>query len=81
MKIAVLGTGMVGEAVATRLVEIGHEVVMGSRDAANPKAVGWAQAAGERARAGTFADAAVFGDLVVNATAGVGSVERTEAGP
>ncbi|HLZ37610.1 MAG TPA: NAD(P)-binding domain-containing protein, partial [Mycobacteriales bacterium] len=39
MKIGVLGTGMVGHALATRFVELGHEVVMGSRDAANPKAV------------------------------------------
>lgn len=75
MKIGVLGTGMVGHALATRFVELGHEVVMGSRDAANPKAVDWAQAAGEHASAGTFADAAGFGDVVVNATAGVASLD------
>jgi len=33
MKIGVLGTGMVGEAIATRLVALGHNVMMGSRDA------------------------------------------------
>jgi predicted dinucleotide-binding enzyme len=75
MKIGVLGTGMVGHALATRFVELGHEVAMGSRDAANPKAVEWAQAAGEHASNGTFADAAGFGDVVVNATAGVASLD------
>lgn len=84
MKIGVLGTGMVGHALATRFVELGHEVVMGSRDAANPKAVEWAQAAGEHASTGTFADAAGFGDVVVNATAGVASLDALRsagAGP
>ena len=32
MKIAVLGTGMVGQALAARLVELGHDVVVGTRD-------------------------------------------------
>ena len=35
MKIAVLGTGMVGNAIATTLVTIGHQVMMGSRTANN----------------------------------------------
>ena len=34
MKIAVLGTGMVGQAVAGRLAELGHEVTVGTRDVA-----------------------------------------------
>lgn len=79
MRFAVLGTGMVGQALAGRLVELGHEVVMGSRDAANPKAVEWAASAGERARAGTFADAAAFGEVVVNATAGGASLAALES--
>jgi len=33
MKIGVLGTGMVGEAIASKLVALGHEVMMGSREA------------------------------------------------
>ena len=32
MLIAVLGTGMVGRAIAGRLLEVGHDVVMGTRD-------------------------------------------------
>ncbi|WP_395797614.1 NAD(P)-binding domain-containing protein [Arthrobacter sp. FW306-04-A] len=37
MKIAVLGTGRVGHALASKLVAVGHEVMMGSREAGNPK--------------------------------------------
>lgn len=79
MRIGVLGTGMVGQAIATKLVSLGHEVRMGSREAGNEKAVAWAQAAGERASDGSFADAAGFGELVVNATAGVASLDALGA--
>jgi predicted dinucleotide-binding enzyme len=68
MKIGVLGTGPVGQAIATRLVEVGHDVTMGARDAANEKAAAWAGAHG--AAAGDFAQAAAGAELVVNATAG-----------
>ena len=78
MKIGVLGTGMVGNAVAGKLVELGHEVRMGSREAGNEKARAWADAAGERASEGTFADAAAHGELVVNCTAGEHSLEALE---
>src|SRR5690242_11709788 len=74
MKIGVLGTGVVGHAIATRLVELGHEVTMGSRRAGNEKAAAWAAASGERAHDGSFADAAAFGELLVNCTAGTHSL-------
>jgi 8-hydroxy-5-deazaflavin:NADPH oxidoreductase len=77
VRIGLLGTGQVGQAVATRLVEVGHDVVMGARDAANPKAVEWAEKQG--GRAGTFADAAAHGELVVNATAGTASLAALAA--
>ena len=32
MKIAVLGTGTVGRTIAARLADLGHEVVIGTRD-------------------------------------------------
>jgi predicted dinucleotide-binding enzyme len=79
MRIGVLGTGTVGETVASKLVEVGHEVTMGSREAGNEKAVAWVAAAGEGAAEGTFADAAEFGELVVNATSGQHSLEALEA--
>ncbi|MCA2979382.1 MAG: NAD(P)-binding domain-containing protein [Myxococcaceae bacterium] len=75
MKIAVLGTGMVGDTIASRLVELGHEVRMGSRTASNEKAAAWVKKAGAMASAGTFADAAGFGELIVNCTLGAGAAE------
>jgi len=79
MRIGVLGTGLVGATLATKLVSLGHEVRMGSRDAANEKAAAWAAEAGERASTGTFRDAAEFGELVVNATGGSVSLQAVEA--
>ena len=49
MKIGVLGTGMVGRAIAGRLVALGHEVKMGSRTPDNENAAEWVAANGARA--------------------------------
>ena len=79
MKVAVLGTGTVGQTLAGKLVELGHEVMMGSRQKGNEKALAWVDAAGSSASEGSFADAAAFGELVVNATAGAASLDALEA--
>ncbi len=70
---------MVGQAIGGKLIELGHEVKMGSRSAGNEKAAAWASDAGEGASEGSFADAAGFGEVVVNATAGSASLEALEA--
>ena len=75
MKIAVLGTGIVGDAIGTKLIQCGHEVKMGSRTATNAKAVAWVTKNGIRASQGTFADAASFGEIVFNCTHGGASLE------
>ena len=75
MRIGVLGTGEVGRAIATKLCAIGHEVMMGSRDPAHPGATEWAARHRPLATVGTFADAAAYGALVVNATAGSASLD------
>jgi predicted dinucleotide-binding enzyme len=75
MRIAVLGTGVVGRTIATKLVGLGHQVTMGSRTAQNEHAVTWAAEAGEGASFGTFADAALAGELLFNCTAGSASVD------
>lgn len=75
MKLAVLGTGMVGQAIAGKLASLGHEVAMGSRSADNEKAAAWAEEAGKRASHGTFAEAAGSADVVFNCTAGAASLE------
>ena len=75
MKLGVLGTGMVGNTIATKLIQLGHEVKMGSRTAGNEKAVQWAKANGTKASNGTFAEAAEFGEVIFNCTAGAASLE------
>jgi len=82
MRIGVLGTGTVGQTLATKLVQLGHEVVMGSRSAGNDKAVAWVaqvDSSGGAAAEGSFADAAAHGELIVNATAGVASLDALRA--
>ncbi|HEY9842681.1 MAG: NADPH-dependent F420 reductase [Candidatus Sericytochromatia bacterium] len=79
MKIAVLGTGMVGQAIGSRLVELGHAVMMGSRTADNEKALAWVGQQGDRASQGNFADAAAYGELVFNCTSGMASLAVLEA--
>lgn len=78
MRIGVLGTGMVGRTIATKLVALGHEVMMGSRTPDNETAAEWVASAGSGGSQGTFADAAAFGELVFNCTAGTGSLEALE---
>jgi 8-hydroxy-5-deazaflavin:NADPH oxidoreductase len=79
MKIAVLGTGMVGNALGTKLVQNGHEVTMGSRTAKNETAQKWAFSLGERAHSATFRDAAAFGEIVISCTGGMHSMEALES--
>ena len=79
MKIGILGTGMVGEALAGGLVALGHEVKMGARDAGNEKARAWAQKAGRGASTGTFADAAAFGEIVIHAAKGEAALDVLRA--
>lgn len=74
MKVGLLGTGVVGRTVGTKLIELGHEVTMGSREAGNERAVEWADAAGDAAAEGSFADAARVSDLIINATSGSASL-------
>jgi 8-hydroxy-5-deazaflavin:NADPH oxidoreductase len=71
MRIAVLGTGMTGRTIATKLAQIGHQVMMGSRRIGDEKAVEWMKNFAENASYGTFSDAARFGDIVFNCTTGI----------
>ncbi|MCF3130937.1 NADPH-dependent F420 reductase [Streptomyces olivochromogenes] len=79
MRYAVLGTGEVGRTLGGKLVELGHEVTLGSRTKDNPAALAWAQGAGGGASAGTFAEAAAAAELVVNAVGGQVSLAALEA--
>ncbi len=75
MKIGVLGTGMVGKTIGTKLAALGHSVKMGSRTANNEKAAEWVKANGVNTSHGTFADAAAFGEILFNCTSGMASLE------
>lgn len=79
MRVGVLGTGTVGKAIATKLVELGHEVTMGSRSADGEALLEWVQAVGASAKGGTFADAASSAELVFNCTAGEASLAALAA--
>ena len=74
MRFAVLGTGMVGEGLATKLVSLGHEVKLGSRVESAAKAAAWAAQAGDRASHGSYTQVAAFGDIVINALQGAATL-------
>ena len=74
-KIAVLGTGIVGETIGTKLIELGHQVMMGSRTANNEKAQAFLAKHDGKTSIGTFADAAAFSEIIFNCTSGGGSLE------
>jgi predicted dinucleotide-binding enzyme len=86
MNIAVLGTGMVGQAIAARLDGLGHSVTVGTRDPqatlartepdgmGNPPFSAW-QAEHSGVGLARFSDAAAGADLVVNASSGTVALE------
>lgn len=75
MQISILGTGNVGDTIGSKLVELGHSVMMGSRSATNEKAQAFAAKHPGKARAGTFAEAAAFGEILFNCTKGEASID------
>jgi predicted dinucleotide-binding enzyme len=83
MKIGILGSGVVGQTIGAKLVERGEDVVLGTR---SPTQLGdkrgmgaplseWLSRVGGKARIASFGEAAAHGEIVVNATSGVGSLE------
>ena len=75
MRIGILGTGVVGQTLGRKLVELGHQVTLGSRGANNEKAAKWVAEIGAGASSATFADAAAGAELVLNCTGGMVSLE------
>jgi 8-hydroxy-5-deazaflavin:NADPH oxidoreductase len=90
MRIGILGTGGVGRSLAEGLTAQGHELAIGTRNVESlmartePDAMGnepfgrWSEG-NPQVSAGTFAEAAAHGELVVNATNGMGSLEALRA--
>jgi len=79
MRIGILGTGVVGKTLGSKLAKLGHDVRMGSRKAGGDQAKAWVKEAGSKSSEGTFADAAAHGEMVFNCTSGMGSLEALNA--
>ncbi len=79
MNIGILGTGMVGATIGSKLIQLGYNVKMGSRISENPKAAEWVKSNGKTASSGTFKDAASFGEIIFNCTSGTGSLDALKA--
>jgi 8-hydroxy-5-deazaflavin:NADPH oxidoreductase len=79
MKIGIIGTGIVGTTLGKKLIQLNHEVKMGSRTAFNERATKWVNENGEGASEGTFADAAAFGEIIFCCTKGEVAIEALRA--
>jgi len=85
MKIGIIGTGMVGQTLGAKFIELGNEVMFGTRDVektlrrtepdgyGNPPFSEWTKQHPE-AQLGSFAEAAAYGEIVINATTGTASM-------
>lgn len=65
MNIGILGTGDVGKVLAAGLKAVGHDVMIGSRDPASGNLTEWLRPSGRGVQAGTFSQAAAFGEVIV----------------
>ena len=69
-RVGVLGTGEVGRRLAGGFRGRGHQVTIGSRDPVKSELRDWLSGEGAGVEAGTFAEAAAFGELLVLAVLG-----------
>lgn len=76
MKVGVLGSGIVGQTLASGFVKHGYETMIGTREPA--KLADWS-AAHPQARLGSSSDAAAFADVVVLAVKGTASADALRA--
>jgi predicted dinucleotide-binding enzyme len=72
MNMGILGSGMVAQGLSARLAELGHDVMIGTRD--ENKLKGW-QSSNQKVKIGSFAETAAHGEMVFNATNGTASLE------
>ena len=69
MKIGIIGSGIVGRTLAKGFLDLGHDVLLGTRNVTKEEVKKFLRE-NSRALAGSFADAAQFGELLVLAVAG-----------
>lgn len=79
MKIGIIGSGNVGRKLADGFIELGHQVKIGSRDPNQSKITEWIHKHDKvKASAGTFAETASFGELIVLATIWQGTADAIQ---
>ena len=78
MQIGILGSGVTAQTIGSKLVQLNHEVMLGSREEAKPSSVTWARDAGQHALYGTFQNAAAFGEIIFNCTLGIASLDTLD---
>lgn len=82
MKIGILGSGQVGQALGRGFLARGDEVMIGSRSPSSEALDAWRSEAGESASTGSFSETAAFAELAVLACLGRATEEVIElAGP
>lgn len=91
MKFGIIGSGIVARTIGAKLVELGHEVMISSRDLKGVKKTpmgelssvnDWVNetgATGNSASGGSFSEAAKFGEAVFNCSSGIHSLEALSA--
>jgi predicted dinucleotide-binding enzyme len=75
MNIGVMGTGVVGTTIGAKLIDLGHQVMIGSRSSTNEKGAEFVARSGHRAFHGDFSETARFGEIVFNCTKGDATLE------
>jgi len=89
MKVAVFGTAVVGQTHAERLLSLGHDVMIGTRNVKDTLARSGPDNFGRpsfgewykgfpKIKLGTYSEAAAFAELIVNATNGAGTLPALE---
>jgi len=68
-KIGILGSGIVGQVLASAFLSEGHQVMLGTRNIAKAEVVKWKQEH-EAGKIGSFVDTAAFGEILVLAVDG-----------
>ena len=70
LKVGVLGSGIVGRVLATAFLKEGHKVMLGTGNPSKGEVMQWKNE-NTHGKTGKFSDAALFGDIIVLAVAGL----------
>ena len=76
MKIGIIGSGIVGQTIGAKLAAGGQDVMIGTRDPG--KLSDWLNGLEHKVRVGSNAEAAAHGEVLINATSGVGALEALQ---